>query len=423
MSENLFISLRGSPSETQTPVEWMMLDDVSGVIRGRGEDPLQELAVVTKEMDWSGKTIVLVPGERVLFTSASVPSRQQSKIMQALPYMVEEQLAQDVEETHFAIGDRTGRGEISVAVVDREQMQSWLDSLLEAGITAQVMVTDSLCVPMLSEHRNILIDADRALVRTDRNLAMAVDRDLVGTLLSLQDHAEEGERGERELKVLVEPEEEESISLQVTQWEAELNCPVSRELLDYSAFETLCRNYDNSVINLLQAEFTPVNVKADSSTSWKSVGWVALGCFVLHMLLLTGKGTYLSLEAERFGTQARDLYEEVYPNDKNTRDIKRRWQSHLRGSSAPEQQNDVLSVLAEAGRNMDGSRLQLENVNFSEQRGDLILQIRGASSDRLVEYVQRLVKLGMSAEVGTINVDQEDKSFQGSVRIRQVGRG
>jgi len=246
---------------------------------------------------------------------------------------------------------------------------------------------------------------------------------LVGTLLSLQDHAEEGEGGERELKVLVEPEEEESISLQVTQWEAELNCPVSRELLDYSAFETLCRNYDNSVINLLQAEFTPVNVKADSSTSWKSVGWVALGCFVLHMLLLTGKGTYLSLEAERFGTQARDLYEEVYPNDKNTRDIKRRWQSHLRGSSAPEQQNDVLSVLAEAGRNMDGSRLQLENVNFSEQRGDLILQIRGASSDRLVEYVQRLVKLGMSAEVGTINVDQEDKSFQGSVRIRQVGRG
>ena len=114
------------------------------------------------------------------------------------------------------------------------------------------------------------------------------------------------------------------------------------------------------------------------------------------------------------------LYVDVFPNDKNIRDIRRRWQSHLKGNSGPTQQSDVLTVFGEAAKNMDGSRLQLDNVNFNEQRGDLILQIRGASSDRLVEYVQRLVKLGMAAEVGTIN--QEEDSVQGSVRIRQVGR-
>jgi general secretion pathway protein L len=371
-------------------------------------------------MNWSGRTIVLVPGECVLFTSAAVPSRQQRKIMQALPYMVEEQLAQDVEETHFAIGDRTGRGQISVAVVAREQMQSWLESLREAGISAQVMVTDSLCVPMQSEHRNILIDADRALIRSDKNLAMAADRELVGTLLSLEEDVEEGEESEQAISVLIEPEAEESISLQVTQWEAELNCPVSKELLDYSTFETLCRNYDSSAINLLQAEFAALESKSTSSTSWKSVAWVAVGFFVLHILLLAGKGAYLSFEADRLKEDALALYVDVFPNDKNIRDIRRRWQSHLKGNSGPTQQSDVLTVFGEAAKNMDGSRLQLDNVNFNEQRGDLILQIRGASSDRLVEYVQRLVKLGMAAEVGTIN--QEEDSVQGSVRIRQVGR-
>jgi hypothetical protein len=37
-----------------------------------------------------------------------------------------------------------------------------------------------------------------------------------------------------------------------------------------------------------------------------------------------------------------------------------------------------------------------------------------------VEYVQGLVKLGMSAEIGTLNHD--DESVKGSIKIRQVGR-
>lgn len=421
MAENLFIRLTGFASEQQAPVEWMLLDDASGVNRASGEDPLDELAAITAAMNWSGKTIVLVPGEQVLFTSASIPSRQKRKILQALPYMVEEQLAQDVEECHFAVGDWTGRGDIAVAVVDREQMRSWLDSLQSSGFTAQVMVTDSLCVPMLGEHRNILIDADRALIRSGKNLAMAVDRELLGTVLSLPENVEEGEESEG-VSFLIDPQVEESISLQLTQWQAELNCPVSKELLDYSPFETLCRNYDSAAINLLQAEFTPVESVSNSSASWKSVAWVAVGCFFLHILFLTGKGAYLSFEADRFKQEAMALYVDVYPKDRNIRDIRRRWQTHLRGSNAPVQQKDFLTVLGEAAGNMDGSRLQLDNVNFNEKRGDLILQMRGASSDRLVEYAERLVKRGMAAEIGTITTNQDDESVQGSVRIRQVGR-
>lgn len=421
MSENLFIRLSGSASEQQAPVEWMLLDEASGVNRASGEDPLDQVATITRDMNWSGKTIVLVPGEQVLFTSASIPTRQQRKILQALPYMVEEQLAQDVEESHFAVGDRTGRGEIAVAVVDREQMRSWLDSLQRAGLTAQVMVTDSVCVPMLGEHRNILIDADRALIRSDKNLAMAVDRELLGTLLSLPEKVEEGEESEG-VSFLIDPEVEESISLQLTQWQAELNCPVSKELLDYSPFETLCRNYDSAAINLLQAEFAPVESVSNSTASWRSVASVAVGCFFLHILLLTGKGAYLSFAADGFKQDAMALYVDVYPKDRNIRDIRRRWQAHLRSSNTAVQQKDFLTVLGEAARNMDGSRLQLDNVNFNEKRGDLILQMRGDSSDRLVEYVERLVKRGMAAEIGTITTNQGDESVQGSVRIRQVGR-
>ena len=47
----------------------------------------------------------LVPGEDVLFCVADIPARQSRYIAQALPYAVEEQIAQDIDTVHLALGE------------------------------------------------------------------------------------------------------------------------------------------------------------------------------------------------------------------------------------------------------------------------------------------------------------------------------
>ena len=91
MAENLTIRL------TDKRVEWLILDEESGIVRLRGEGKFAEFADLIKDVTWQGETRILIGGEQVLLTSALVPSRQQRQILQAVPYAVEEELAVDAD--------------------------------------------------------------------------------------------------------------------------------------------------------------------------------------------------------------------------------------------------------------------------------------------------------------------------------------
>ena len=75
------------------------------------------------------QVIVLVPGTDVILTSVTVPTRNRNRMAAAVPYLLEEQLAADVDESHFALGERDAEGRVAVAVVSRARMDAWLAAL------------------------------------------------------------------------------------------------------------------------------------------------------------------------------------------------------------------------------------------------------------------------------------------------------
>ena len=52
------------------------------------------------------KVIVLVPSAEVLTTSVDIPVKGGAKLQAALPFALEEDLAEDVENLHFAVARR-----------------------------------------------------------------------------------------------------------------------------------------------------------------------------------------------------------------------------------------------------------------------------------------------------------------------------
>lgn len=62
-----------------------------------------------------------------------------------MPFLLEDTLAQNVDELHFVVGPRDGES-LSVAVVAHEQMQNWLSWLDEAGLKVRKMVPDCLAL-------------------------------------------------------------------------------------------------------------------------------------------------------------------------------------------------------------------------------------------------------------------------------------
>ena len=124
------------------------------------------------------------------------------------------------------------------------------------------------------------------------------------------------------------------------------------------------------------------------------------------------------MQADKFENQARSLYAEIYPNDRNVRDIRRRWKAHL-GQVGDGSDGGFLPMFADTAKHLPGSELVLNNINFNESRGDLVLQLEADKSEQLIQFSQTLEKLDMNAEIGTIN--QGEDSVKGSIRIKSLG--
>lgn len=135
-----------------------------------GQGPLNEATVLRGE-----KVVVLVPASAVLLTEVAVPGKHGRIIKKSIPYALEESLAEDIDNLHFAHGPIGKTGEIPVVVVARAQMESWLASLLEHGIEARSIVPATLAIPLDSQQWTVVLADSQFMLRKDAWHAYAGD--------------------------------------------------------------------------------------------------------------------------------------------------------------------------------------------------------------------------------------------------------
>ncbi len=187
MRETLVIHLEPqADSQDGGPVQctWRRLHSESA------QAPMQgACALVDVLKDWQGERIVLlVPSEHLSLKQVDLPVRQASKLLQAVPYALEDQLAADVDHLHFALGPRQDGNINPVAVVDHVQMQRWLQPFEEARIQPDLMLPDVLALPWQADQTSVYVDAlGRCLVRNGACSGFATHASLLSTLLPAAD--------------------------------------------------------------------------------------------------------------------------------------------------------------------------------------------------------------------------------------------
>lgn len=113
------------------------------------------------------KVVVMVPGLEVLLTGVPVPGNRGRIVIKSIPFALEENLADDVDNLHFAHGHIINKEEIPVAVVARERMDSWLVMLNENGIEAKSIVPSTMSIPLTEGHWSVVISDGCFLFRKD----------------------------------------------------------------------------------------------------------------------------------------------------------------------------------------------------------------------------------------------------------------
>jgi general secretion pathway protein L len=109
------------------------------------------------------KVVGLIPGGDVLLTSVRLPPMAASKLRQGIAYALEDQLIEDLEAQHFALGDRLGE-EQAVAVIARRRLQYWLDRFAAVGIAPRALHADASCIAPKPGDLLVWIDGDEARI-------------------------------------------------------------------------------------------------------------------------------------------------------------------------------------------------------------------------------------------------------------------
>jgi general secretion pathway protein L len=163
MAEFVVIRLGRTPDQQ---VEWIAVDD-HGSLRGApGAGTLAEAAAGVM----GRPVIVLVPSIDVLTTTVDLPVRGGARLLAALPYALEEQVAADVETLHFAVGEKRESGSRPVAAVAKEAFEHWLALLDQAGIQPWKIVPENYGLARIPGTMSVLIDGDVVMFNDGEDL-------------------------------------------------------------------------------------------------------------------------------------------------------------------------------------------------------------------------------------------------------------
>lgn len=140
---------------------WLAVDAQGNTQSNTGAS--QQGSLVEAASQATGKrVVVLLPSTDVLHTIADVPKGSQQQLARAIPYALEEQLAEDVDSLHFAVGQRSTAG-LQVAVIARTRLEQHLLNLEQAGLTPDAVYADAAALPLPESDSEGNTETDSAL--------------------------------------------------------------------------------------------------------------------------------------------------------------------------------------------------------------------------------------------------------------------
>jgi len=90
---------------------------------------------------------VLVPSTEVLLRTITLPPGASRKVIQSIGFMLEDDVALDIDEQFIALGPKVDNQQM-LAIVADATMNKWLRWLSDAGLQCQRMLPDILALPL-----------------------------------------------------------------------------------------------------------------------------------------------------------------------------------------------------------------------------------------------------------------------------------
>lgn len=344
----------------------------------------------------AGEVIVLVPSAAVLLLAVTLPVMPRAKLLQALPFALEEHLVGDIETQHIVpLSDAVG-GEVSAAVVSHETMRLWLDQISIWGLKADYLLPVCLALPDAASSWQAAY-CQTMSVRTGKYAGFGCDQAVLSLMLSGAVSAAKETPDSFEMNNYTDKPFDSSQEMPVLLHET------MRDAAQYFADLTVSLG-EYPAVNLLQGKYA---AKKSRLPRVKKIGQLALIFSVVWagLLFLYPAVSYFILKSRlaSINDQIAVIYHREFPNAANVVAPKMRMEEKLHAVTSSLGSNRFLWLTSLVGKSMlSAPSLHLKRMQFQQNR--LTLEVNASSVADFTAFTSYLQHEGLKVKQQNANL-------------------
>lgn len=413
MSEWLLLRFDHGPAGH---VAWMTASDAGLPLMPPQLGSLAQLA----ELASNRRVCALVPAGDVTTLEADLPMKAGAKLLQAVPFAVEDQLADNVEDLHFALGDRAEGQRATVAAVARATLEGWVAQLASAGVNPERLSTDAALLPDNPGQIVAMLDRDAVLIRAPGQQPMSLPSATLADSIELALAHVRSDAAQLGLLVYTSPQDWQKHGAVVDGLRTRF-ASVKVQLLPQGPLPLFAQQLPNTTaINLLQGEHAPSRSVAEGLRAWR----VAAALAVVLVGLVAGSRYW---ELSKLGKAEAQLDASIsqtasaaVPDLIAGRDPRRQVEARLkmvRGVSAGASGDLLEAVSAFSAARSAAPEAQLQGISY--QTGALEVRLAAPGAASIERIRERLQAAGWQATLK--GGAGRGASFEGRLEIRPLG--
>jgi general secretion pathway protein L len=406
MTETLVIRLR---STEDAPASWFIIDGNGARSGSVLNGPISDALVLAQ----GRRTVVILPAAEVTLAEPDLPPvRGAARIAQAVPFALEEQLASDLENLHFAVGPRNPAASATpVAIVSRSVLDRWQAAWDAAGIHPDAAYAESSLIPAAPNATVLVLDEGTLHVKRPGAVAYALDALSLATALELTLAPSSSEAGEHVTfyvgtadyesnKELVEGLRERTATLQV-------------KLLPDGILPLLAAQLPTArAVNLLQGAYAPPSSFGSQLRQWRLPAALAAATLLVFFGAQGLKLWQLHQAEKRLNAEIAQTFESILPGQPMV-DPRAQVQGVLaRAGGGAGALLPAVSLLAQAVAQSPATRI--EGMNY--RGGVLELRVVAPTIETLDGIRQTLSSRGATVELQSTN--PRDQQVEGRLHVR-----
>ncbi len=424
MTETLFIRLGSHAHDT---IYWLVLGDASAnepeIIASGELQSADQLSELTSKADHR-QVQIFVPGCDVLLKSLTVPSKSSRAMRLAVPYMLEDSLAEEVEQLFFAYAELANDSDGNncfTAIVAHKQMQQWLSWLADAEIETKSILPDVLAMPINDDGWTAIAlgnsNQQQVIVRQGLWQGFALDASAWQLQCQVFAHQQEADEAEAlELQASIEIQAYSPLA-----YSEQLAISAMPEELPLAL---MAQNQSSKLnrFNLLQGQYKIKESRSHAGQQWLWVAGVAMFALLLSLGNKSVQLWNLNAEQENVKQEIIASYKKAFPKTKRVRvsTIKSQLNRELALLGGVSDRQGFLAMLAKVQPAFAKvSALKPESLKFDGKRQELRIQAVAKDYQAFEQFSVALAAVNLTVKQGSQS--NQGEQVTGSFSISNKG--